>query len=282
MDIGKIVQEAWSKTVEDFETAIKQSYAAQWTENTLRLTFVRRLCESSKVGRLLADPVCHMGKVDYEPDIIVDIAVDGVTKSLVFEMKFFGSVKDWKSDLEKLTDYSRLDLDLGYFLAIGSPKQCDGIQNEFLQKKQSKFGQEYEIKLLTYRAKNLGENLYRFLQDVVKLSVDISKIPYFVSTYGFWAKVILPKVVLNYYLMENSVAVFATAAQEEIPLPKTIKEKSPYYKWIYFDNKDEMQTSETATNSLLIAEYKLKERQLSEEVAKELKPKIEKFINEIP
>jgi hypothetical protein len=119
MDVEATIKNAWDKTIEDFENANRSGEAYFWTEATLRLNFLRRLCEVGKLGRILAETPYHIGNVNYRPDIVTDFIFNDEITTVAFEMKFLGAVENWKADLEKLANYSLVGWDYGYFLVIG-------------------------------------------------------------------------------------------------------------------------------------------------------------------
>jgi hypothetical protein len=100
MDIEVSVENAWKKTLADFEEAKKSGDSLLWTEATLRLNFMRRLIEQKVcVDRILAETVYHIGQKDFKPDIIIDYKTEsGKNHTAVFELKYFGKIKDWKKD----------------------------------------------------------------------------------------------------------------------------------------------------------------------------------------
>jgi len=102
MSAEESIKKAWEATVADYKVALDNNYAKLWTEDTLRLNFIRRLNENVKLDRILAEIPYPVGMEEYKPDIIADISVNEDVERTVFELKFFGSMSKWLQDLEKL------------------------------------------------------------------------------------------------------------------------------------------------------------------------------------
>lgn len=130
-EIHEIIKNAWHRTIRDYKNAEVQN--AIWNEATLRLNFLRRLskvCEINHIalGRILSETKIHCRKVNYKPDLILDVKVKNKTYRIGFEMKYFDKIENWKRDLQKLENYLSRFWDFRYFIAIGENEQCIEIE----------------------------------------------------------------------------------------------------------------------------------------------------------
>lgn len=132
MDIDQGITNAWNSTVEDYHRAHNEYWAGLWTEDTLRLNFIRRLSENIKINRILAETEYPVEQEVYQPDILVDVESDkGINETIVFELKFFSaSFPKCKRDLEKLRKYRLMGWSRGYFLAFEYSGVCEKIRVE--------------------------------------------------------------------------------------------------------------------------------------------------------
>jgi len=268
LEIEKLVEEAWLGTVGDFEEAQKSGEAGLWTEATLRLNFLRRLCEIAKLDRILAETPYHLGYDDYKPDIIAEVIIDGA-KRVVFEIKFFGQTKNWKKDLKKLQKYSFIGWDYGYFLAIGSHQQCDEIMKESIQEPTW----QYNIRILTHSARKIKEVMdFKFAALVLEKSLgkDIPYIPNeFIGAIAYYEKYLL---YFDISVKEDKLVLWAnvngTAEEQKI--------NEFGYPYVTFDDEGEMHPSATFTGNLLIGEFEYRGRTV-EEVVENIKERLYRF-----
>lgn len=268
MEIEELIEDAWLRTLEDFDKAQKRGEAGLWTEATLRLNFLRRLCEIASLDRILAETPFHLGDADYKPDIIVDFIIDSTTEKIVFEIKFFGQTENWKKDLKKLQKYSFIGWNYGYFLAIGGHQQCDEIIKESMQE----LPEQYKIKILTHRTrKNKEVADFKFAELVLKKSVgeDVPYVPNeFIGAFGFYEKHLL---YFDISAREDKLVLWASVY--DVPEEK-IKELG--YTYITFDEEGKMRPSVTSTGNLLIEEFEFRGKTV-EEVVKNIKGPLHKF-----
>lgn len=272
MEIEKLVKDAWLRTVKDFDKAQKSGEAGLWTEATLRLNFLRRLCEiagSHKIDKILAETPYHIGYDDYKPDIIADIIIDGSSVKIVFEIKFFGQTKNWKEDLKKLQKYSLIGWDYGYFLAIGSYQQCDEIMKEPIQELPA----QYRIRLLTHPTRKIKEVVdFKFAMLVLEKSLgkDIPYIPNeFIGAIACYEKHLL---YFDISVKEDKLVLWAN-------VDKTLEEdkiKKLGYAYVNFDEERKMRPSETFTGNLLIGEFEFRGKTV-EEVVENIKGPLHRF-----
>jgi len=249
MDLQKIIEDAWSKTIDDFKNAEERGEVGLWTEASLRLSFVRHLNKVAELGRVLAETPFHLGNDDYKPDIIADIKVNNIVKRVAFEMKLFGQTENWKKDLEKLDRYSIIGWDCGYFLAIGYPQQCDEIQKVPIEKSPLT---QYEIRILTHsipKPKEVPD--FKFAELVLKETLG-KETPYVVSeiegAIAFYEEFGL---IFDMRSKENKLVV--RAGLHDTPTDEQ-KVKGLGYEYITFDEEGRIHPSKTFTGDILIGE----------------------------
>jgi len=277
MEVQKIVEDAWFKTIQDFKNAEKSGEVGLWTEATLRLSFIRHLSKAAELGRILAETPFHLGNDDYKPDIIADVIVNNDTKRVVFEMKFYGQTKNWKKDLDKLNKYFITGWHYGYFLAIGTPQQCEEIQKQPIEKPPLT---QYEVRILTHSIpKSNVVPDFMFAADVLKNTVE-KGVPYVVNEIGMpGAFAFYEGYVLIFDMMgkENKLVVRAglddTSREEQ-------KLKELGYPYIDFDEEGKIHPSETFTGDVLIGEFDFRGVN-SKQVAKNIKEPLRQFMEKM-
>jgi hypothetical protein len=275
MDVQKIVEDAWSKTIEAFKNAEKSGEVGLWTEATLRLNFIRHLSKSAELGRILAETPFHFEEVDYKPDIIADVIANNDKKRVVFELKLYG--QNWKEDLVKLDKYSIMGWHLGYFLAIGYPQQCEEIQKQPIEKSPLS---HYEVKILTHSAPkaNVVPD-FKFAADVLKMSIE-EEVPYVVNEIGFpGAFAFYEGYTLIFDMMgkENKLVLRAEIDNKSHEEQKIKKLGYPY---IDFDEEGKIHPSSTFTGDILIGEFDFRGMN-SKQVAKSIKEPLQQFMEKM-
>jgi len=117
--IDKAVEQAFNKTVQDFEEACNEHHAKFWNEDTLKLDFFRHFSEQGlKIKRFFSEfPITLWGK-KHIPDLVVHFETDDELIMVAFEFKFYQ--RGWKEDWDKIKNYLEEGFDCGYFLAIGT------------------------------------------------------------------------------------------------------------------------------------------------------------------
>uniref|UniRef100_A0A7V4NGH7 Uncharacterized protein n=1 Tax=Fervidobacterium pennivorans TaxID=93466 RepID=A0A7V4NGH7_FERPE len=275
MDIRKVVKDAWSKTIEDFEEAKRIGEAWLWTEDTLRLYFFHHFCKQDiKIVRILAETSFHLGNEDYKPDLVIDIFANDAIKTVVFEFKYFSDTMKWKSDWEKLQRYGIIGWNYGFFLAIGRPSQCDEIPKgtqrlEFL-------GHTYETMALTHSSSSLKTAPdFKIAEGLLKKS--LIDIPYIVSE--LLGAVAFLENILIYFDMtvkQDRCVVWASLDKELWDEPK-LREMG-YDKWISFDDEGRIQPAETFTGNVLICEV---EANTYNHNIKKVKDSLDQFLGKV-
>lgn len=277
MDVSKIVEDAWSKTIEDFQNAEKSGEVGLWTEATLRLNFMRHLSKAVELGRILAETPFHFGKVDYKPDIIADFIVNNNKKRVVFELKLFGQAAKWKEDLVKLDKYFIMGWHLGYFLAIGYPWQCEDIQKQPVEKSPLT---DYEVKILTHSApKSNVVPDFMFAAEVLKETIE-KGVPYVVNEIGIQAAFAFYEgYVLIFDVMgKEDKLVLRAGLDEKSQKEQKIKELG--YQYIDFDEKSKIHPTSTFTGDVLIGEFDFRGMN-SKQVAKNIKEPLRQFFEKM-
>ena len=152
MNVGKLVQKAWSRTIRDFKEAKENGDACIWTEDTLRLNFFRRLCEQDvKVKRILSEVEFNLAaQGKRRPDLVLSIESKYGIVDVAFEFKYFG--RDWQKSWEDLKRYAVIGWRYGYFLAIGRLLDCDKIPKRTEKLRVPGFlgATTYEVKAMTH------------------------------------------------------------------------------------------------------------------------------------
>jgi hypothetical protein len=249
MELHKIIEDAWSKTIDDFKNTEERGDVGLWTEASLRLNFIRHLNEVAELGRVLAETPFHLGNDDYKPDIISDIKVNDGTKTVAFEMKLFGQTDNWKKDLEKLDRYSIIGWDYGYFLAIGYPQQCDEIQKVPIEKSPLS---QYEIRILTEPIPKPTEVPdFKFAELVLKETLG-KDIPYVVSEIE-GAIAFFEEFALIFDMRSEENKLVVRAGFHDTPTDEQ-KVKGLGCAYITFDEDGRIHPSKTFTGDVLIGE----------------------------
>lgn len=254
MDVEVTIENAWLKTIEDFKNANRSGEAWLWTEATLRLNFLRYLCETAKLGRVIAETPYHIGEINQKPDIVVDIMINNNPQTVAFEMKFFRKVESWKKDLKKLRSYGLVGWDYGYFLAIGRPEQCEEILKEPLEV-HADYNPDYKVKVLVHPTQPITIATHsKFAEFVLKKALG-KNVPYVINE--LYGAVAWYEKYLLYFDMtakENKLAVWAELADKRSEGQKTSERG---YLWISFDEEGKMHPSEAFTGQILIGEFEI-------------------------
>jgi len=163
-------------------------------------------------------------------------------------MKFFGGSETWKKDLEKLSKYSLVGWDYGYFLAIGRPEECE----EFL-KVPIEEQPDYRLKMLVYPTQPLTKPTYsKFAEYVLKKSLG-KNVPYVINElYGAVAWYEKCLIHFDMTARENKIVVWALFYGNEVEEHKLSEHG---FKWITFDDEGAMHLSEAYTGRILICEF---------------------------
>jgi len=260
MNVGNVVEKAWSKTIRDFEEAKENGDAWIWTEDTLRLVFFRHFCEQDvKVKRILSEARFNIvEKGDRRPDLVLSVESDKRWVDIAFEFKYFGT--NWQKSWEDLKSYALIGWDYGYFLAIGRPEECDKIPKKtekldlpaFLGRK------TYEAKAITHKTSYL-----QFAPDF-KIAEDLAKqtlkgFPYIVNEYVGAVSILYEEGYIVYFDMthkEDKCTVLAGLYREakEIWDERRLREIG-YDKWVSFDEEGRIQPSKSLTGFILLGEF---------------------------
>lgn len=254
MDVEKIIENAWLKTVEDFKNANRTGDAWLWTEASLRLNFLRNLSEIVKFSRLVAETPYHIGDVDLKPDIVADIMINGTIKTVAFEMKFFREVEKWKRDLEKLSSYRLIGWDYGYFLAIGRPEVCEEILKEPLVE-DADYNPDYKVKVLVHPTQPLTIPTYSKFAEYVLKEILGKSVPYVLNElYGAVAWYEKYLLYFDMIVKENRIVVWAELTDKQL---EEYRVRNQGFTWISFDEEASMHPSETFTGQILIGEFEI-------------------------
>ena len=91
MNVEKVVEKAWSKTIRDFEEARENGDVWLWTEDILRLHFFRHFCEQDvKITRVLSEVQFSLGEYgSRRPDLVLTIESDRRLVDIASEFKYF-------------------------------------------------------------------------------------------------------------------------------------------------------------------------------------------------
>lgn len=146
LDIQNFIENAWEKIKRDFDEACRNGTSIYWNEEVLRLKFFHYLLnENIHIELFSAELETHIeGKTCY-PDLIVDFKVEDETARCVFELKFWGSLNEWREDWNRVLAYKEtLSYDYGYFLAIGPSTRSMEFQKDLVR-----LG-SYQAKVLIY------------------------------------------------------------------------------------------------------------------------------------
>lgn len=252
MGIKEAVENAWSKTVEDFEEAKRTGEAWLWREETLRLRFFQHLLEQDiNIIRILAETPLHIGEKDYHPDLLIGFLTDDVVNTAVFEFKYFGS--KWEDDWEKLQEYGVIGSrwKYGYFLAIGRPWQSDKIPKE--AQKREVLEHIYEVRGLTHSTPALKYAPgFKIAEDLLKAS--LKGVPYAIAE-GLGAIALFKDILIYYdmYAKKGKCVVWAIIPKE-IGGERRLRDIG-CDKWISFDNEGRIQSSKSFTGRVLIGEF---------------------------
>lgn len=131
MIFEEVIGNVWKKVIQDFDDACKKGTSVYWNEEVLRLKFFQHLLNEIDITSFSAELETHVkGELCY-PDLIVYCRVNGEIVSCVFEFKFWGTLKEWKEDWNKVLSYKEtLSFDYGYFLAIGPSTRLSEFPKE--------------------------------------------------------------------------------------------------------------------------------------------------------
>ena len=276
MDIRQAVEDAWSKTTRDFEEAKKTGDAWLWTEDTLRLCFFRRFCEKNiKIVRIIAETVFHVGKDDYKPDLVVDIATNGAVETVVFEFKYFKNSKEWEKDWEKLRRYGIIGWECGYFLTIDRSWQSDKIPKESQKEKIPGIPwRSYEIKALVHLTSSLEYMpSFRVAEELLKKS--LKGIPYVVSEVFSYAIAFFKGFLICFDMTakEKKCVVWVRTLNKELWDEGELRNLG-YDKWVCFDDEGRIRPAENFTGDILISEF---EANTYSNNVRKVKDSLEKF-----
>ena len=270
MEIMDYISLGWGKTCEDFRNASKNGDAWLWTEDTLRLSFIRHLNEVSKLGRVLAETRFHVGSNDYLPDIVADVLVNDSSKTVVFELKFFGNIDDWKNDLKKLDEYSTIGWDAGYFLAIGLPAQCKEIKKAPPVKSFA----HYDIQILAEEFSR-STSIPNFVFAEILLKDLLGKeTPYIVNEIN-GAYAFLGENTIAFDMVSKADKITVYAIFNESVAEEKLKELSETF--VKFDEEGELHYTEDLTRTLLIGEFDCPQSATVGKMAQEMREKVIQF-----
>jgi len=260
MNVGKIVEKAWSKTVQDFEEAKENGDAWIWTEDTLRLYFFRHFCKQDvKVTRVLSEVEFSLGEYgSRRPDLVLSVESDDGWADVAFEFKYFG--KDWQKAWEDLKRYAVIGWNYGYFLAIGRPQDCDRIPRKTQKIDRSTFSGlgTYEVRAMTHKVSYL-----EFAPDF-KIAEDLAKetlkgAAYLVNEY-FGAVALLRQkgyaVCFDMAQKEDKCVVYVGLYEDakELWNERKLKEMG-YDRWSSFGRDGLIKPSKSFTGYILIGEF---------------------------
>jgi hypothetical protein len=226
----------------------------------------------------LAETPLHFGNHDYKPDIIADIIINNNVKRVVFEMKYYGQTENWQKDLRKLQqEYFFMGWHYGYFLAIGSPQQCDEIHRQPIEKSSPI---QYETKILTHSIpKPRLVPDFMFAANVLRETVG-KDVPYVANEIG------MPGAFVFY---EDFVLVFDMACRENklvvraggFSSKKEPKAKELGYQYIDFDEEGKMHPSKTFTGDILVGEFDIPRGITVGQVVKSVKEPLNQFMKKM-
>ena len=160
LGVEEAIENAWKRTIQDFEDACEYGLAVYWNEEVLRLQFFRHLfAQNINIAWFSAELETHIMGKRYKPDLIVNFKTKDEVKRCVFEFKFWGSMNEWKETWKKLIAYKEaVWFDYGYFIAIGPT----GRTKKFLKIEELN---DYKIKAFIHEKKwkeafGVAESIY--------------------------------------------------------------------------------------------------------------------------
>ena len=260
LNVKKIVENAWTKTVRDFEEAKENGDAWIWTEDTLRLHFFRHFCEQDiKITRVISEVEFALGEYGKRrPDLVLSVESEDGIVDLAFEFKYFR--KDWEKAWEDLKKYAVIGWEYGYLLVIGRPQECDKIptKTEKMVLPTTTGKMTYEVRAMTHKTSGL-----EFAPDF-KIAEALAKetlkgAAYLVNEY-FGAVALLRQkgyaVCFDMAQKEDKCVVYVGLYEDakELWNERKLKEMG-YDRWVSFDRDGLFKPSKSFTGYILIGEF---------------------------
>jgi len=280
MEIEQGIKKSWESTVDDYNDAHKQYWAALWTEDTLRLNFIRRLSQNLNLKRILAETEYPVGSAVYQPDIIVEVLNDdGATETVVFEMRFFSvSFPKCVNDLEKLKKYREIGCERGYFLAIDYDGACQRLNAELEKlEKYSDPALNYKLSGFVSAQEYGGPCNTTFFKQLIKHLFPKEKPSITVDEMGDYAMAVFDEY--GFYFSEQDNKMVALAGFEDPDaIPEEALKKAGYSFGTLVD--EHFEPSESG-GWVLVKEIPVGGMYKADDMAAKLKKPVEKFRKDV-